>query len=96
MSEVKWQIEVPTGSHSATYRGIRIVIKRVETGNPLEIGWFIGGGVAKSMPVNCDLESAKKVGMDVIHKRITVDDRWAQAEKRDWESDLWRQCSLDR
>jgi hypothetical protein len=89
MSEVEWQIGVPTGNHLATYRGVRIVIKRDEKRNPLEIGWFIGGHAFKSMPVSCDLESAKTIGTAVVDSRIPRDDRWAQAEKHDRESVLW-------
>jgi hypothetical protein len=43
-----------------TCRGMRIVIRRSETGNPVEIGWFIGGQVAESTPFYGDVESAKR------------------------------------
>jgi hypothetical protein len=48
------------------------------------------------MPVSCDLELTKKIGMDVVDEHIPMDDQWAEAEKRDRKSDLWRQSSLDR
>lgn len=90
MSEVEWQIGVPSGNHLATYRGIRIVIQLdEETGKPGEIGWFIGGRVAKNLPVSCDLVSAKIIGMAVVDARIPMDERWAEAEKRDRKSVLW-------
>jgi hypothetical protein len=89
MSEPEWQSGVPTGNHLATYRGIRIVVKLSPRGNPIEIGWFIGGHVAKSLPVSCDLESAKTIGTAAVDARIPIDDRWAEAEKRDRESALW-------
>jgi hypothetical protein len=88
MSAPEWQIAIPTGNLVATYRGIRIVIKRSQTGNPIEIGWFINGQAAESIPVSCDLEWAKKLAVDVIDERIPLDQEWQQAEKRDQESDL--------
>ena len=96
MSEPEWQIGVPTGNQLATYRGIRIVVRLDEKGNPVEIGWFIGGHVTKNLPVSCDLASAKILGMSVVDARIPLDERWAEAEKRDRESDLWRKSSLHR
>jgi hypothetical protein len=89
MSKSGWQKGVPTGNQLATYRGIRIVVRLDERGNPLEIGWFIGGHVAKSMPVSCDLESAKIIGTAAVDARIPLDERWAEAERRDRESELW-------
>jgi hypothetical protein len=89
MSETKWQIGVPTGNHLATYRGIRIVVKLNSKGNPIEIGWFIGGRLQQSVPVNFGLESAKQIGVDLVDERIPIDERWAQAEKHDRESELW-------
>jgi hypothetical protein len=89
MREANWQIGVPTGNHLATYRGIRIVVRLDLRGNPAEIGWFIGGHVDKSLPLTCDLESAKIIGTALVDARIPIDDRWADAEKRDRESELW-------
>ena len=59
MSNVEWQIAYPTGDLVVTYRGIRIVIKRRETGNPLEIGSYIGGKEVESIPLDCDEEKPK-------------------------------------
>jgi hypothetical protein len=88
MSAPEWQMAIPTGNLVATYRGIRIVIKLGENGNPLEIGWYIGGQVEESVPVSCDLEWAKKMAVDVIDERIPEDEVWQQAEKKDREPDL--------
>jgi hypothetical protein len=88
MSAPDWQIAIPTGNLVATYRGIRIVIKLGETRNPIEIGWYIGGQVAESIPVTCDLEWAKKLAVDVVDERIPEDAVWQQAERRDREPDL--------
>jgi hypothetical protein len=85
MSTADWQIAIPTGNLVATYRGIRIVIKRSQTGKPLEIGWFIGGQAVESLPVECDEEWAKKLAVDVIDERIPEDELWQQAEKKDRE-----------
>lgn len=79
----------------ATYRGIRLIVRFDPTGNPVEIGWFIGGRLAVRTPVNCDLDSAKKIAMDLVDERIPIDALWQEAEKRDQQSELWRQCSLD-
>jgi hypothetical protein len=88
MSAAEWQIAIPSGNWATTYRGVRIVIKRSETGNPIEIGWFIGGQVADSIPVSCDLEWAKKLAVDLVEQRMPTEVRWQQAEKKDRESDL--------
>jgi hypothetical protein len=81
MSAPDWQIAIPTGNLVTTYRGIRIVIKLGENGNPLEIGWYIGGQVEESVPLSCDLEWAKRLAVDVIDERIPEDEVWRQAEK---------------
>jgi hypothetical protein len=88
VSAPDWQIAIPTGNLVATYRGIRIVIKLGETRNPIEIGWYIGGQVAETIPVTCDLEWAKKLAVDVVDERIPEDAVWQQAERRDREPDL--------
>jgi hypothetical protein len=88
MNTAAWQIGFPSGNSATTYRGIRIVITRSATGDPIEIGWFIGGRVAESVPVSCDLEWAKKMRVDVIDERISIDEVWQEAEKKDRESDL--------
>ena len=88
MSTADWQIAIPTGNLVATYRGIRIVIKRSQTGKPLEIGWFIGGQAVESLPVDCEEEWAKKLAVDVIDERIPEDEVWQQAERKDREPDL--------
>ena len=59
MSTAEWQIGFPTGNWVATYGGLRIVIKRSDTDRPLEIGWFINGQVAESIPVTCDLSGRR-------------------------------------
>jgi hypothetical protein len=51
-----------------------------------EIRWYIDGLLAESTPLDCDLESAKKIGIDLADRRIPMDDRWQQAEKKDQES----------
>jgi len=61
MSTTEWQLGFPTGNWVATYRGFPIVIKRSDTDRSLEIGWFINGQVAESIPITCDLEWAKKL-----------------------------------
>ena len=86
MSRVEWQTGIPTGNHLATYRGIRVVIKLSKTGSPTEIRWYIDRLLAESTPLDCDLESAKKIGIDLADRRIPMDDRWRQAEKKDQES----------
>lgn len=87
MSAGSWQIAFPTGNWVATHRGIRIVIKRSNTGDPSEITWFINGQAVESVPVSCDLEWAKKLAVDVIDERMPEDEVWQQAERKDRESD---------
>jgi hypothetical protein len=88
MSEVEWEIGVPTGNHVATYRGIRIVIQLDQKGRPLEMGWFIGGHLVESILADRDLESAKRTGIMVVDQRIALNEVWQQAEKDDRESEL--------
>jgi hypothetical protein len=95
MSETEWQIGIPTGNLLATYRGIRIVVRLDRRGNPVAIEWFIEGRLAESTPVGGDLESAKKIGIDVVDERIPMDDQWSQAEKDNREDDLWRQSPIN-
>lgn len=83
---------MPTGSWLTTFREIRIVLKLSQTGNPVEIRWFIEGRLAESSTIDCDLESAKKTGIIVVDQRIPTDELWLQAEKRDREFELWRRC----
>jgi hypothetical protein len=95
MGKVTWQIGVPTGSQLATYRGIRIVVSLDRRGGPAEIEWFIKGRMVAGTPVSCDLESAKKIAMDLVDQRIPIDALWQEAEKRDRQSALWKQSSMD-
>jgi hypothetical protein len=60
----------------------RVVIKRNETGKPMEIGWYINGSEAESIPLDCDEELAKEIGTQIVDQRIPVDEEWQQAEKR--------------
>jgi hypothetical protein len=88
MSAPDWEIAFPTRNWVTTYRGIRIVIKRNDKGNPIEIGWFIGGQAVERLSVDCDEEWAKKLAVDVVDERIPENEVWQQAEKRDREPDL--------
>jgi hypothetical protein len=38
--------------------------------------------------VDCDLEWAKQLAIDVVDDRIPVDQEWQQAEEKDREPDL--------
>jgi hypothetical protein len=53
------------------------------TGKASEIAWFIGGQLDEISPVNCDIETAKKLGVIVIDRRILEEGHWAEAEERD-------------
>ena len=66
----------------------RVVIKRNETGKPMEIGWYINGSEAESIPLDCDEELAKEIGTQIVDQRIPVDEEWQRAEKKDREPDL--------
>ena len=88
MSSVEWQIGVPTGNSFWTYRGIRVVVKLRHS--PIEIAWFIEGRSAESSSVDCDLDLAKKIGIDAVDQRIPIDELWLQAEKKDWNLIQWR------
>jgi hypothetical protein len=89
MSAVEWQTGIPTGNHLATYRGIRIVVELNVKRSPTVIGWYIEGRLAECTPVNCDLESAKKIGIAMVDQRIPTDERWQRAEMKARESDPW-------
>jgi hypothetical protein len=88
MDEVYWQIGIPTGNLAASFRGIRMVIKLDTKGEPKEIGWFIGGVLAQSVSVDCDLENTKKLGMAVIDQKISMDERWQTAEAKELRAEV--------
>jgi hypothetical protein len=72
-------------------RGIHIVITCSDMGKHIEIGCFIGGQEAESIPLDCDEEEGKRIGTEVVDQRFSADEFWQQAEKKDQESDLnWR------
>jgi hypothetical protein len=54
----------------------------------MEIGWYIDGREAESIPLDCDEELAKEIGTQIVDQRIPVDEEWQQAEKKDREPDL--------
>jgi hypothetical protein len=86
MSAASW-LAFPTRNWVTTYRGVRVVIERNETSKPIEIGWYINGSEAESIPLDCDEELAKEIGTQVVDQRIPVDEEWQQAEKKDREPD---------
>lgn len=45
-----------------------------------------GGREAESLPVDCDEESAKKIGIDVVDQRIPVDELWLAGGEERWRS----------
>jgi hypothetical protein len=82
--ETTWKLWLSTGHWAATYRGIRILIKvNPKTGRATELAWFIEGRLDINSPLDCDLETAKKIGAAVVDQRIPVDEGWLQAETRD-------------
>jgi hypothetical protein len=90
--DTTWKIGVSTGHWAATYRGIRILIKvNPKTGRATEVGWYIEGRLDIDSPLDCDLETAKKIAAAVIDQRIPLDEGWLQAETRDRRAPLLRQ-----
>jgi len=86
-----WKLGVSTGHWAATYRGIRILIKvDPKTGRANEVAWYIEGRLDIRSPLDCDLETAKKIGGAVVDQRIPLDERWLQAETRDRNAPLLR------
>jgi hypothetical protein len=81
MSAAAWHISFPTGSWVATHRGVRIVIKRSVSRQSGRNRLVIGGREAESLPVDCDEELAKKIGIDVVDQRISVHELWPQGGK---------------
>jgi hypothetical protein len=53
------------------------------TGKASEIAWFIGGELDEISPVSCDVETAKKLGVMVVDRRILEESHWAEAEVKD-------------
>jgi hypothetical protein len=86
-----WKLEASTGYWAATYRGINILIK-VGPGSDraTEAAWYIGDQLEINSPLNCDLETAKKIGVAVVDQRIPLDEGWLHAETRDLHSHLLR------
>jgi hypothetical protein len=86
-----WKLGVSTGHWAATYRGIRILIEADQkTGRATEIAWYIEGRLDINSLLDCDLETAKKIGVAVVDQRIPLDEGWLQAETRDCHSSLLR------
>jgi hypothetical protein len=86
-----WKLGVSTGHWAATYRGIRILIEADQkTGRATEIAWYIEGRLDINSLLDCDLETAKKIGVAVVDQRIPLDEGWLQAETRDCHSPLLR------
>jgi len=50
------------------------------TGKASEIAWFVGGRLDEFSPVNCDVETAKKLAVIVVDRRILEESDWAEAE----------------
>ena len=85
--DVAWQFGSVSKDWFATYCGLRILIKvSPQTGRATELAWHIEGKLDAESPLDCDLETAKKIGMAVVDQRIPADERWLQAETRDRES----------
>ena len=85
---------IPNGQLGCYLSRSPIVIKRSDTAMPIEIGWFINGQVAESIPVTCDLEWAKKLAVDfLIDERIPEDELWSQAERRLASITFWNGVS---
>jgi hypothetical protein len=53
------------------------------TAKASEIAWFIGGQLDEISPVNCDVETAKKLAIIVVDRRILEEGDWAEAEAKD-------------
>jgi hypothetical protein len=53
------------------------------TGKASEIAWFIGGRLDEISPVNCDVETAEKLAIIVVDRRILEEGHWAEAEEKD-------------
>jgi hypothetical protein len=82
-----WKLGISTGHWVATYRGIRILIKvSPKTGRATEVAWYIEGELDINSPLDCDLETAKKIGFAVVDQRIPLDEGWLQAETKDRHS----------
>jgi hypothetical protein len=89
--DITWKLGVSTGHWAATYRGIRILIKvNQKSSRATEIAWYIEGRLDINSPLDCDLETAKKIGVAVIDQRIPLDEGWQQAESRDRRAPLLR------
>jgi hypothetical protein len=79
-----WERSVSTGHWAATYRGIRTLIKiNPKSGRASEVVWYVEGRLDINSPLDCDLETAKKIGVAVIDQRIPLDEGWQQAETRE-------------
>jgi hypothetical protein len=61
-----------------------------KTGRANEVAWYIEGRLDIRSPLDCDLETAKKIGGAVVDQRIPLDERWLQAETRDRNAPLLR------
>jgi hypothetical protein len=86
-----WKLGASTGHWAATYRGIGILIKvSPKTGRATEVAWYIEDQLDINSSLDCDLQTAKKIGVAVVDQRIPLDEGWLQAETRDPHSLLLR------
>jgi hypothetical protein len=53
------------------------------TGKASEIAWLIRGQLDEIAPVNCDVETAKRLAIIVVDRRILEEGEWAEAEAKD-------------
>ena len=78
-----WEQGAKTDNWSTTFRGIGIVIRiDPETSKPTTLNFYLGGKLADSVPVTCDVEQAKRISEKAVKIQIDRDAQWTQAEER--------------
>jgi hypothetical protein len=70
-AKAMWKQSRVSRAFSTDYRGIRIKITvDPETGKPTTLNFYLGGKLADSAPVSCDLEQAKRLCEKVVKIQV--------------------------
>jgi hypothetical protein len=76
-AKAMWKQSRVSRAFSTDYRGIRIKINvDPKTDKPIEISWYLGGKLAESAPITCDLEQSKRIAEKVVDHQIETDAQW--------------------
>ena len=89
-AKAMWKQGRATKDWFGEHKGISIRVRvDPKTDKPTEISWYLGGKLAESAPITCDLEQAKRIAENVVDHQIETDAQWAHSEYLH-NSDIWK------